>query len=607
MRIFWPLSHTLKTNRILRIGLHRLDGIGLDVKQCLPPAKDWTEREERRRTFWMAFCEDRYTSIGTGWPMSIDERDIMTNMPCSDEAFDLSRPEQTPTLQESCEPSGPAKLSPFGGIVLMACLFGRNLVHLHRPDEDDLGHDLNGPFWKRHRQMDGILLNTSLGLPSHLKLPAGLSVPNVIFTNMSLHTATICLHQAAIFKADKNKVAASVSSESKVRCITAANEIASIMRTISHMDLAGVSLMPLPTSGKLVLIWHQMNPFIAFCLYVAARVFVQYLKSRSDDVQTVDSLRFLISAMHALKRRNPLTETFLVQLEVDFEALAARVPKLRGVFSRHEDSVRTAVCPPIETEILTDTQPGKDRNGELCTDREGVQGIMSYRGEYNFQKGPGEDEVPVVPGLVEPHNDGTQRRTSNAATTFSGAQQPWLGADQPIHVLTPSSGSTYDRNGSASGGYGEVNGESNDASLSPPDGSKSNGRTPISSNSGGSEPKSHLAAAASAMNGTTRDQTYPGRPMASPQGMMNPGMGAGGQNFYGAAGGFAMPQGMAAQPAPSYGIPNGGAWPDMSGQNGQPGMTPVGEGVLRALMNMGPMDAMDLSSWDSGHDNIMRG
>ena len=58
------------------MGLNRLDGAGLDVKQCLPPPRDWTEREERRRTFWMAFCEDRYASIGTGWPMTIDERDV---------------------------------------------------------------------------------------------------------------------------------------------------------------------------------------------------------------------------------------------------------------------------------------------------------------------------------------------------------------------------------------------------------------------------------------------------------------------------------------------------------------------------------------------------
>lgn len=222
------------------IGLHRLDGAGLDVKQCLPPPRDWTEREERRRTFWMAFCEDRYASIGTGWPMMIDEKDILTNLPASEEAFEMSRPEQTQSLQECMSPAGASKLSSFGGIVLMACLFGRNLTHLHRPDVDDRDNDLNGEFWKRHRTMDNILLNTSLCLPSHLKLPAGLGNPNIVFTNMCIHTSTICLHQAAIFKVDKNKLPSSVSAESKVRCITAANEIASIMRMISHMDLSSV-------------------------------------------------------------------------------------------------------------------------------------------------------------------------------------------------------------------------------------------------------------------------------------------------------------------------------------------------------------------------------
>lgn len=72
----------LSTGRAVRLcqmmGVHRLDGLGLDVKQCLAPPKDWIEREERRRTFWMAFCVDRYASIGTGWPMVIDEKDVCT-------------------------------------------------------------------------------------------------------------------------------------------------------------------------------------------------------------------------------------------------------------------------------------------------------------------------------------------------------------------------------------------------------------------------------------------------------------------------------------------------------------------------------------------------
>lgn len=82
-----------------------------------------------------------------------------------------------------------------------------------------------------------------------------------------------------------------------------------------------------------------MNPFLSFCLYVSSRVFVQYLKSKPDDSQSADSLRFLLAAMNELKRRNPLTESFLVQLDVDLETLTTRIPKLKGAFVRNSDSV----------------------------------------------------------------------------------------------------------------------------------------------------------------------------------------------------------------------------------------------------------------------------
>lgn len=96
-----------------------------------------------------------------------------------------------------------------------------------------------------------------------------------------------------------------------------------------------------------------MNPFLSFCLYVAARVFVQYLKSRPDDSQSVDSLRFLLSAMNALKRKNSLTESFLVQLDVDLEALGMRIPKLKSAFPRSGDSVGSPFPPPSLPSRLT--------------------------------------------------------------------------------------------------------------------------------------------------------------------------------------------------------------------------------------------------------------
>lgn len=63
----------------------------------------------------------------------------------------------------------------------------------------------------------------------------------------------------------------------------------------------------------------KMNPFMAFCLYVAARVFVQYLKTVPHDHQTRTALQFLLTAMEAMKLKNPLTESFLVQLHLDIK------------------------------------------------------------------------------------------------------------------------------------------------------------------------------------------------------------------------------------------------------------------------------------------------
>lgn len=60
------------------LGLQRLDCPGRcePLRQLLPPPKDWIELEERRRTFWVAFHGDRWSSSGTGWAMIIQEKDV---------------------------------------------------------------------------------------------------------------------------------------------------------------------------------------------------------------------------------------------------------------------------------------------------------------------------------------------------------------------------------------------------------------------------------------------------------------------------------------------------------------------------------------------------
>lgn len=154
-----------------------------------------------------------------------------------------------------------------------------------------------------------------------------------------------------------------------------------------------------------VLTCEQMNPFIAFCLYVAARVFVQYLKSRPKDTQIKSSLQFLLSAMQAIKRKNPLTESFLVQLDVDLEGA--------GLHEASE-SIRKQMQHPI---------PGHPTRSEGCP---------------VSQLGVGEGHTPSYGELgVGAYNEPSTDMPATTTTAPPQQQQPAFTYEN----LTPMSGS----------------------------------------------------------------------------------------------------------------------------------------------------------------------
>ncbi|GMG36872.1 unnamed protein product [Aspergillus oryzae] len=210
--------------------------------------------------FRMMFFPRAWLSVGKAARLALmlglnrlDGMGLETNLPATEEAFVKSKPQRTLRVEDILAGDGLSTLSSFGSVSFMAYMFGRNLSHLHRPDPQDNDHDLNGLYWQRHRSHDNVLLHFALAMPNHLRLPAGMSDPNVIFCNMAIHTSTICLHQAAIFKAEKNRMPEQIITESKRRCIVAADQISNIMKMISHMDLTAVSLRPLSRHFAIVM------------------------------------------------------------------------------------------------------------------------------------------------------------------------------------------------------------------------------------------------------------------------------------------------------------------------------------------------------------------
>jgi hypothetical protein len=231
---------------------------------------------------------------------------------------------------------------------------------------------------------------------------------------------------------------------------------------------------------------------------------------------------------------------------------------------------------------------------------------LAYKNDCDFLKG-GEDGNPIGrPDLVEPaQNPDTRVTGSYDALPWSMNDQQQLSTRE--RSIGPDSGSNVmippimfaNHRACPNGGYIETpSSGSNDMSVSSHHESQSNRPTPNSSSA--SEQRNNSTSRPVTESGQTPYDTSPigANPSLGTQAELDAASAA----FFSDANNYSMQSsGTGMTPGRSfvmpdtsgnhYGVPNG--WV----MQGQPGMTPVAEGVLRHLMDMPPMDAMDLG-WE---------
>lgn len=198
------------------LGLHQLDPAD-------SVTSDWTALEERRRVFWGAFCIDSQASITTGWPGQLRTDHITTRLPSSEASFEQGR-EKEPS--RSCRLDDVLAGHPytaFASTVVVFHLFRAILAHVQ--DEND-----HRNFWRRHGDLDTKLSSVFVFLPAPFRLPQNMGDPVAVRTNLGLHAAVVCLHQAAHRRADTHSRPASARKTSRDRLAAAAQEIVGILQ-----------------------------------------------------------------------------------------------------------------------------------------------------------------------------------------------------------------------------------------------------------------------------------------------------------------------------------------------------------------------------------------
>ncbi|KAJ4264824.1 hypothetical protein NW762_005067 [Fusarium torreyae] len=345
------------------IGLDRLDGDPHGMPPPLGPPLSWAELEERRRIFWGVFAADSHCCISTGWPSLINSEDIATRLPASEEAFVEDRKEEAPFLDEAFQG---AQYTGFAGTVITCQVFKIILRHVHRSKPDSRCDDvMNGSFWTRHRDLDNTLSSLFMFLPEKFRLPDNVRDVAALHLNLNLHASVICLHHAAVEKAEKHNLPDHVKQSSITRLRAAAEEVVNIMRLTSNATL------------------FFKSPLSALSLYCTTTVYVYIGKEDpKNGLSAIDLSNFqlIIQSMEAIARVHTITRTFLQQACLDIEKNGLdhliQMPSLRRYRSAYGPNksfiptiARSSVAQHTDASPITLAQQQKMKGEETRLDK----------------------------------------------------------------------------------------------------------------------------------------------------------------------------------------------------------------------------------------------
>ncbi|KAJ0114020.1 hypothetical protein J7T55_007854 [Diaporthe amygdali] len=270
----------------------------------LPPARDWSELEERRRVFWNVFLMDRFCSIATGWNLSLTSADVRRRLPCegalweAGDALETPTPffgvsekyDQTSTTSPSLDPRQRQKAQAnemrlptarvesedqesLGGFAycieateslsLVTSFFLQQAVDVSKAQDVQM-------WLMRFKQLDLRLVQWKIFLPERWREACALNEdgnmdPNLTLAHITHNVAVILLHQGIAYPSAKwQSVLPTIgvrlpSASSAETCLLAATEVVTIVERFLRDNPVTLT-----------------NPQFAFCLFICGRMLLAH-------------------------------------------------------------------------------------------------------------------------------------------------------------------------------------------------------------------------------------------------------------------------------------------------------------------------------------------
>ncbi|KAH2286279.1 hypothetical protein KXV50_008093 [Aspergillus fumigatus] len=258
--------------------------------------EDWIDLETKRRTFWLAYTLDRFTSMVDGLHLFFDERMIRTRLPAPKANFASGRPTETsflPDMIRVIDLDWPeTELSPLKETVIVATICGQVLEHKQRPpsrtrDSTATTYD----FCRRHRSLNALLAQRI----KMLRLHASFEHLNPVFTLTALATyiAVLTLYngiqsQPLGTEAQAMQLTKALHSEHQQQSLDAVADVALLVTALGQH--------------------FQTHPLVPILLFLAAR-FSQTHPELNDAYNKL--MPCILSALQGSTNPNKLAQHFL--------------------------------------------------------------------------------------------------------------------------------------------------------------------------------------------------------------------------------------------------------------------------------------------------------
>ncbi|KAK4173466.1 fungal-specific transcription factor domain-containing protein [Triangularia setosa] len=205
----------------------------VDILENAAECDDLVSREEKRRTFWVAYYLDHLLCIRNRSPLTLIEEVICTRLPSSDLTFQGGSPIQGRFLGEVFASGDHSLLSPLAESAILLTIYGRAVSQCQAYKMERTYGTASLEFWMRHEWINNTLTSSLDSLMvNHQVISA--AEPMLFFSMMMAHAIKIYMCQVVESTTHEASCRPNVV-ECQNQAMHAAREIARLVKAHEHI------------------------------------------------------------------------------------------------------------------------------------------------------------------------------------------------------------------------------------------------------------------------------------------------------------------------------------------------------------------------------------